>query len=241
MNENAKINEITVNTAQLPAVLDPQSSLLMTAISAGASPEMLRELVELQKSMRLEQSRQAFYEALAAVRGAALKLRRNKQATGGTKHKYATLDSILDAIGPVMAENGLSVRHKTETAPDGRITVTCIIAHRGGYEDSTSLSAMPDTGPGRNAIQSVGSSVTYLRRYTLESLLGLAEAGEDDDGAAAQQTITAMQYEELNRLIERTQADVPALCRWLGVDAIAAIPAASFGRAKQALEKKLGA
>lgn len=233
------MSDIVKSDTALPAVAtDSQAALLMAAIQNGASPDQLQALVDLQKEMRREASRMAFYEALSAVRGAALKLRRNKQATGGTKHKYATLDNILDAIGPVMSDNGLSVRHKTETAPDGRITVSCIIAHRGGYEDSTSLSAMPDTGPGRNAIQSVGSTVTYLRRYTLESLLGLAEAGDDDDGAGASQTITALQYEEINRLLERV-GDTPGFCRWLGVDSVAAIPASKYGQARQALEKKL--
>lgn len=236
------MSDIVKTEPTAPAVVaqtDGHTAILMAAIQGGASPDQIQALVDLQKDMRREASRMAFYEALSAVRGAALKLRRNKQATGGTKHKYATLDSVLDAIGPVMADNGLSVRHKTETAPDGRITVTCIIAHRGGYEDSTSLSAMPDTGPGRNAIQSVGSTVTYLRRYTLESLLGLAEAGDDDDGAGASQTITALQYEEINRLLERTGSDVPGFCRWLGVDSVAAIPASKYGQARQALEKKL--
>lgn len=238
------MTDIVKSDLQLPSIAAPadsQAALLMAAIQNGASPEQLQALVELQKEMRREASRMAFYEALSAVRGAALKLRRNKQATGGTKHKYATLDNVLDAIGPVLSDNGLSVRHKTETAPDGRITVSCFIAHRGGYEDSTSLSAMPDSGPGRNAIQSVGSTVTYLRRYTLESLLGLAEAGDDDDddGAGATQTISALQYEEINRLLSQTESDVPKFLGWLGVDSVAAIPASRYGQARQALEKKL--
>ena len=234
------MSDIVKSDAALPAVAaDNQAAILMAAIQNGASPEQLQALVDLQKEMRREASRMAFYEALSAVRGAALKLRRNKQATGGTKHKYATLDNILDAIGPVMSDNGLSVRHKTETAPDGRITVSCIVAHRGGYEDSTSLSAMPDSGPGRNAIQSVGSTVTYLRRYTLESLLGLAEAGDDDDGTGATQTISAIQYEEITRLLNQTESDVPKFLGWLGVDSVAAIPASRYVQAKQALEKKL--
>lgn len=58
----------------------------------------------------------------------------------------------------------------------------CIISHVDGHDESTTMSAEADTSGNKNAIQSRGSSVTYLQRYTLIGALGISTADEDVDG-----------------------------------------------------------
>jgi hypothetical protein len=53
-----------------------------------------------------------------------------------------------------------------------------------GHSERTTLSATADTSGSKNSIQAIGSTVTYLQRYTLLAAVGLA-AGGDDDGQAA--------------------------------------------------------
>jgi hypothetical protein len=51
-----------------------------------------------------------------------------------------------------------------------------------GHHEETTLSSSPDDSGGKNSIQAIGSAVTYLQRYTLLALTGLATREQDNDG-----------------------------------------------------------
>lgn len=91
------------------------------------------------------------------------------------KSRYADLASVWDACRPPLAANGLAVIQGVAT--DGtHVTVTTRLAHASGqWIESSAAADARDTGP-----QSVGSVVTYLRRYSLAAMVGVAP--EDDDG-----------------------------------------------------------
>lgn len=95
------------------------------------------------------------------------------------KSKYADLPAVWHAIKDLMAENGLAVVNMN-TIIDGAEYLETRVYHTGGeYLSSTSK-----LSPVKNDPQSVGSAITYMRRYALMSLLGLV-ADDDDDGNAA--------------------------------------------------------
>jgi hypothetical protein len=58
--------------------------------------------------------------------------------------------------------------------------VTCHVSHEKGHRESTSLTGPEDVSGGKNPIQTIGSTVTYLQRYTMVSALGLSTADQDD-------------------------------------------------------------
>lgn len=60
--------------------------------------------------------------------------------------------------------------------------MVCTLRHRLGHAESVQLTAQPDETGGKNAIQAIISTTTYLQRHTLKQITGVAEAGEDDDG-----------------------------------------------------------
>lgn len=92
------------------------------------------------------------------------------------KSKYADLASIIEAIKKPMTANGLSYSQ----FPCGPGGLTTILMHTSGewIEDTFTMEPV-DRKP-----QSVGSALTYARRYALGAVLGLATE-EDDDGNAA--------------------------------------------------------
>jgi hypothetical protein len=94
------------------------------------------------------------------------------------KSKYADLSSVIDACREAMEANGLSVVQIPSFA-DGRVHLETVLMHKSGEWMSGSIS----TKPVKEDSQSIGSSISYLRRYSLASFLGIAQ--EDDDGNAA--------------------------------------------------------
>lgn len=98
-----------------------------------------------------------------------------KTKTGGTyEFAYAPLDSILNAVRKPLSDNGLAIVQLL----DHEALVT-ILLHSSG-ESLEGRTALPEASD----IQGFGSAITYLRRYAIQALLGIA-AEEDDDGNRA--------------------------------------------------------
>ena len=102
--------------------------------------------------------------------------------------KYADLASVWAAIRKPLTDNGLAVIQTTEPYPGG-ITVVTTLVHVSGETFTSRLSCeVPEPRPDKNghikpSIQGLGSTITYLRRYSLAAMVGVAPI--DDDGEAA--------------------------------------------------------
>ena len=178
------MNEI-VTTEKPPTALTP-ADMLKIAVDQGADLDKLEKFMELALRWEADQARKAFNEAVVNFKAHAPRLVRDSHASfgqGKTAYSYKTLDSITQKLAPALAKWGLS--HSWSTSQDGeRITVTCRLSHRDGHAEEVSLSAAPDTSGSKNAVQSIGSTATYLSRYTLLAVTGLATGTDDDDGDA---------------------------------------------------------
>lgn len=97
------------------------------------------------------------------------------------KSRYADLASIWDACRKPLTENGLAVIQAPVSAEPGYVGLTTTLLHSSGEWISETVGA-PLT---QNTAQSVGSALTYLRRYALAAMVGVAP--DDDDGNPASQ------------------------------------------------------
>lgn len=223
------------------------SAMLAQAVSSGAPIEVVTQLMELLKETRAEERKMAFDAALSAAKAEIPPILKNRvvdftSQKGRTHYKHEDLGEIAKTVDPILTNHGLSYRFRTEQ--DGaNVKVTCIVAHRDGYAEENSLSATRDESGNKNTIQAVGSTVTYLQRYTLKASLGLA-VSNDDDGRGNASTggeaplVNIEQRDELLKLIADTSTDVDLFCRYYKIDAVPDLPAAKFGSAKQRLEAK---
>lgn len=100
------------------------------------------------------------------------------QTKSGAKYKfkYATFSNILEKIRSPLSENGLSFSQLVNA--DG--SVTTLLMHSSGEWLSSNLIITGEKTP-----QAIGSAITYNKRYSLTSILGIC-GDEDDDGNAAQ-------------------------------------------------------
>ena len=221
--------------------------MLQIAVERGADMEQLDKLMTLQERWEANEARKAFVAAKAAFKAEAPKLTKQKKAgfesrrTGErTDYSYATLDHIADAISPALSKHGLSYSWETEQAEGGLIKVTCILTHVMGHSEKVALQAGPDTSGSKNSIQAVGSTVTYLQRYTLLAVTGMATADQDSDGMQPVEFIDEDQKQRLIDLMKETGADTARFLKYLGVPSLDDLPANAFDNAVAALEKKKG-
>lgn len=233
-----------MTTEQPRAVMTPME-MLDRAVSSNASVETLTQLMVLQERWEANQARKAFDEAMAAVKANMPRIIKTRKVDfttqkGRTNYQYEDLASIMNQIGPVLSAHGLSVRYRTSAEANQPISVTCIISHRMGHSEENTLMAGRDDSGNKNSIQAIGSTVTYLQRYTLKAALGLAAAA-DDDGARADDTIgniTEAEREIILTMVDDTGADIEKFCEVLQIESVATMPAAKFRRAVNMLEAK---
>ncbi len=119
-------------------------------------------------------------KALATAQGKIVNAAKN-QDNPHFKSKFADLAGVWDVIRLPLSENGLSVV-QLPRAQGNQVTITTILLHSSGQSVTNEL-----TLSARDAsIQSIGSAITYGRRYALQAVCGVAQEDEDDDGNAAQ-------------------------------------------------------
>lgn len=241
MTEVAKIERMEAQE-YLPAVTPMQ--MIERAVSNGASVEALEKLLALQERWEAGLGRKAFDAAISAAKAEIPTIRKNREVDftsqkGRTHYKHEDMAEIARTVDPILSKHGLSYRYRT-TQEAAAVTVTCILSHRDGYSEETSLSAAPDQSGNKNHIQAVGSAVTYLQRYTLKMALGLA-ASEDDDarGVGSAPLINADQYQVLIGLIEEAGADQDKMLHFLKAESLEEITTKQFDVGVSMLRKKI--
>jgi hypothetical protein len=152
----------------------------------------LEKLLDVKERYEREEARKQYVAAMAMFKQDPPKIIKDKHVSypssgGKTQYDHATLASVTGALGPALAKVGIT--YEWETSQTDRITVACILTHVGGHATRTVLSASPDQSGGKNAIQAVGSTVSYLQRYTLLAATGMATQDQDDDGQASEAII----------------------------------------------------
>lgn len=231
-----------------PATVTPMT-MIDRALATGAAPETLEKLLALQERWEANQGRKAFDEAMAAAKAEIPTIRKNRTVNftsqkGRTHYRHEDLAEIAATINPILGKFGLSYRFRTTSTIGEPISVTCIVSHRLGYSEENTLVGPRDDSGNKNAIQQVGSTLTYLQRMTLKAALGLA-AAEDDDGqksdAETSGPISQDQTAKVLALIEATDTDIEKFCRYFNVEAVPKLTASQLPRALAFLEKKKGA
>lgn len=159
-------------------------AMLARAVAQGWEPERLKQLMDLNDRWTAEQARQAFNEAFAAFKSEAITVIRNRTVDAGplAGKKYAELFSVVNAITPALSKHGLSASWKITKDEKDWLEVTCTLKHAKGHFESVSMGGPPDSGGAKSPVQARASTVTFLERYTLKAVCGVAEHGDDTNG-----------------------------------------------------------
>lgn len=227
------------------------ATILEMAVARDVPIETLERLMEMQIKWESNEAMKAYHKAMAAFKADPPKIVKDKHVqyktnAGMTDYMHSSLFAIVEAISQGLSKHGLSASWRTEQT-EGMVTVTCTITHELGYSESTSLTAAPDSSGGKNQIQAVGSSVSYLSRYTLMAITGLASADMDDDGAGGKKPevedkpITAGQVKKMRTQCEKVANGEERLIKYINdpdIDKLEKIPRSRFDNLMELLKEQ---
>lgn len=120
------------------------------------------------------------FTALAKAQG-EMRVAGNRSENPFFKSRYADLAEIVNASRPALTKNGLSVIQRILPNDDGQNLIHTMLCHGSGQFITSLMRVLPV----KNDMQSLGSCLTYLRRYAYAALIGVITADEDDDGERA--------------------------------------------------------
>lgn len=229
--------ELEVKQATSPA------EMIMKAVSGGADLDKLEKLLSLQERWEANEAKKAYHQAMTGFKANPPKIRKDKKVGYDSKktgdhvgYSHATLANVCDTINSELSKYGLSA--SWETSQNGQIIVTCKITHVKGHSEETSLSAPADTSGSKNAIQAIGSTITYLERYTLLALTGLATYDQDDDGAVSRADFASDdQRNNLKGLLQENAIKESKMLKYLAIESFDDLTEPLYQKALTAIDQ----
>lgn len=202
---------------QLPAKPE-RNGLLSAIVQMARDPTMdvtkLTALIAEQERLEARQAEREYGAALAAFATEMPQVERRGTVTlgrSGGGYKFAKWEDMDTVLRPLMGRHGF-VLSFTSSYPDAtHLTLTGRLRHTAGHSEFAEITLpVEHNAPGRNAIQSVASTVTSAKRYVAEMLLNIVrkDAATDDDGRlGGTKFLNAEQIAEIEQLIVDTKTD----------------------------------
>lgn len=147
----------------------------------------MKEMFALRREIEQHEAQKDFIQAMAAFKSEPIVIEKRRKVDYKTKagariqYDYAELADYTEVLGPLMSKQRLFYRWDT-VQKDGQIYVTCIVTHANGHSISKTLHGPLDDSGQKNVIQQLGSTESFLQRYTLAGITGVAARGVDTDG-----------------------------------------------------------
>lgn len=221
------------------------AGLLRLAIDKNLPVESLEKLVALNERIMDRHASEEFNAAMAAFQAECPPIARTSTANVATKsgarfsYKYAELDEIARTAGPLLHKYGLSFAWDS-SMDKGILRCICTLRHSNGHSITASFECPTDSEAGMSPAQKYAAALTFARRQSLVSVLGLTNADPDTDGGEhhGTETITASQVADLAAMIDEVKADKPTFLKWMKVEKLAEIRQHDFKKAIDGLNLK---
>jgi hypothetical protein len=227
-------------THALPTVIERAPERMHPLVQVALAndqldPATIRDLLATQREWEASEARRAYVAAMSRCK-ADLPAVIPKTAQGHVG-RYAPLHVTVETVTPHLAAHGFSASWQIRQPDAKTVIVSCRIQHTLGHAEEVNITLPLDTSGSKSGPQQVGATITYGRRYTLESALGIATAemdADEDQKPASQPGIdTERNLRALSAILKRgktreeaeahvgrpvrewTGADLDALREWL--------------------------
>lgn len=178
----AGVKELT--TTQKPAADQFIQLIERLASNPDVDVAKIERIIDMQERILRFNAEAAFNEAFATMQPEIPVILEHEDGDGG-KWTYAPIEDIVEPLRPILARHGFSLSHNT-VFPDAKtVKVIGILTHRAGHSRQSEFQSAADQTGSKNAVQSLGSTNAYGRRYTTKDLLCIVTRKEDDDGRSS--------------------------------------------------------
>lgn len=208
MSDRTDLAQVEEPRRSVPTVTDSAGMLAMIAQAASDPSVDADKMVTLAKLATDLQDRERQAEFSRAKVAAISEMPRVFKAGRSDKHRYAKFEDMHQRVMPILQRHSLTVNFAIGQAGN-LITVEAILEHANGIQLRGGPMSMPsDTGPGRNAVQAVASTISYGKRATMKAILNIIESDtpDDDDGNAGGGTGDKLDPRETALLAEAERA-----------------------------------
>ena len=237
------MNAVVISDSAIPEA----ASILAVIERAARSPDVdldkMERLLNMHERIVERQAKASYSASLAQMQPELPMIGERggiKDKNGNIQSRYALWEDVITQIMPILSRHGFALSFRTGN-DSGGVTVTGVLSHRDGHSEQTTLTLPIDASGSKNAVQSVGSSTSYGKRYTAGALLNLRTGDIDDDGqAGGGDYITEAQAADIEALITEVGANRAFFLKYLKANSVGEIPASKFANAVAALERKRG-
>lgn len=209
----------------------------------------LEEFKEKKKEKEESDNLEELYDALAKAQQ-EMEAAKTDSSNPFLKSKYASFAQLIETSRKVLTKNGLAIIQRIRTKGNSKIYLYTRLCHSSGQWIESKMEIPSTNGEakkGLTVIQELGSSLTYLKRYSYASIIGLAWSDDNDDDGEGTRTkknfhekITEEQYVDIwglmNELPEGLQKYV---LKWLQITDLKDMPQGKFDSCKMWVLKKI--
>lgn len=225
------------NNQQL-ATTDQATSIINVIASAAENPEVdvlkLEKLLDMQERVMNKNAEMAFNSAMAELQPQLPTIHKSKK---GHNSSYAPYEEIDKKIRPLYTKHGFALSFNSKKQ-DAMVTYFGTVSHKDGHSKTSEIELPADNSGSKNAIQAVGSTVSYAKRYLVGMLFNIVTTDEDDDAQGANGYITPEQKQELINLQQQVGADTVKFLKHFNVNSLDVLPAKQFNQAIVMLKAK---
>ena len=190
----------------------PQSEMVAFLERAVKDPSIdvskLKALIEIQVDIEDRRKEAEFQTAMVAISNAIPQVGKNGRVEMKDKGSYsfARWPDMDRALRPLMAEHGIRLSFTTQQREGGGGIVIATATHNNGKSTSAEVPLPLDSGPGRNNLQAMGSTISYGKRYGAEMLFNIVRVDADDDDDGMSFGAETISHDQFSELMDRLQA-----------------------------------
>lgn len=204
------MNQIATTGNSVPALTQGETILSVierVAMNPEADIEKMKALMEMKKDFDREENRKAYAVAFVKMQPEIPIIKHNRSGDNN-KWTYADFAAIDREIGDTLKAGGFGY-YFTQDDGEKDITITCHLVHSSGHTEHGSIKLPYDTTGSKNATQARNSTVSYGKRITLCSLLGITTEKDDDGkkGGDAVEKVTDVQAQAIHELLMKCSTE----------------------------------
>lgn len=176
-------------------VVTQEAGLLAVISRAASDPNVdidkLERLLAAQERVQANQAKAEYTAAKLAMRPELPEITMKGKITIKKEGRiiqetpFARFEDIHEAVIPILTDHSFDLSFRNSMAPDGKVRVTTVLTHIGGHSEETYFDLPHDSSGSKNAVQAIGSSTSYAKRYGTLSILNIRVCGEDDNADTA--------------------------------------------------------